>query len=81
MDQCGLLNLGFHGLRVMWINRNPVWQCNIKKHLDSGLGAKWKIQFPKMEVHHLLRVKSDHRPILLITDPMDQKAPNPFQFK
>ena len=82
MDQCGLLDLGFHGLRFTWTNKNPVWQCNIKEHLDRGLGnAEWKIQFPKTEVHHLPRVKSEHCPILLITDPMDRKAPKPFRFE
>jgi len=47
MDQCGLLDLGFHGPRFAWTNKNPIWQCNIKEHLDRGLGnAEWKIQFP-----------------------------------
>ena len=82
MDKCGLMDLGFQGPRFTWTNKSPVWQCNIKERLDRGLGnAKWKILFPAAEVHHLPRVKSNHCPILLITDPLEQKSPKPFQFE
>ena len=43
--------------------------------------AEWKILFPATQIHHLPRVKSDHCPILLITDPLEPKSSKPFQFE
>lgn len=37
--------------------------------------------FPAAEIHHLPRVKSDHCPILLISDPLERKPPRPFRFE
>ena len=82
MDKCGLMDLGFHSPRFMWTNRSPVWQSTIKERLDRGLGnADWTLLFPATKVHHLSRVKSDHCPILLNTDPLKQKPPKPFRFE
>ena len=36
---------------------------------------------PSAEIHHLLRVKSDHCPIMLNTDPPEPKPPKPFCFE
>ena len=33
------------------------------------------------EIHHLPRVKSDHCPILLDTNPLERKSPKPFLFE
>ena len=37
--------------------------------------------FPKTEIHHLPRVKSDHYPIMLLTDPCERNPPKPFRFE
>ena len=76
------MDLGFHSPRFTWTNRSPVWQSTIKERLDRGLGnADWTLLFPATKVHHLSRVKSDHCPILLNTDPLEQKPPKPFRFE
>ena len=37
--------------------------------------------FPAAEIHHLPRVKFDHCPIQLISDPLERKPSKPFRFK
>ena len=82
MDKCGLIDLGFHGLYFTWTNESPVWQTTIKEQLNRGLGnAEWLMLFPTTEIHHLFRVKSDHCPILLKTDPFERKPSKPFRFE
>ena len=82
MDNCGLMDLGFHGPRFTWTNKSPCWQTTIKERLDRGLGnAEWATLFPSMEIHHLPRVKSNHFPIFLSTDPREWKPPKPFRFE
>ena len=82
MDRCGLMDLGFHGPHFTWTTKSPIWQNNIKERLDRGLGnADWKLLFPAAEIHHLPRVKSDHCPIMLITDPLAPKSSKPFRFE
>ena len=82
MDRCCLMDLGFHGPRFTWTTKSPIWQNNIKERLDRGLGnTDWKLLFPAAEIHHLPRVKSDHCPIMLITNPLAPKSSKPFRFK
>ena len=82
IDNCGLMDLGFHGLRFMWTNKSPCWQTTIKERLDRGLGnAEWATLFPSAEIHHLPKVKSDHCPILLSTNLKERKPPKPFRFE
>ena len=82
LDKCGLIDLDFHGPRFTWTNKSPVWQSTIKERLDKGLGnADWTLLFPTAEIHHLPRVKSDHCPIMLNTDPSMLKPPKPFCFE
>ena len=81
LDKCGLMDLGCQGPRFTWTNKSP---CNgpIQEQLDRGLGnAKWKLLFPKTEIHHLPRVKSDHCPIMLLTDPCERNPPKHFRFE
>ena len=82
MDKCGLMDLGFHNPRFTWTNKSLCWQTTIKERLDSGLGnSEWATIFPSAELYHLPRVKSDHCPILLSTDPRERKPPKPFRFE
>ena len=82
MDNCGLIDLGFHGPRYTWTNKSLCWHTTIREWLDRGLGnAEWATLFPTAEIHHLPKVKSDHCPILLSTDPRERKPPKPFRFE
>ena len=82
MDNCGLIDLGFHGPRYTWTNKSLCWHTTIREWLDRGLGnAEWATLFPTVEIHHLPKVKSDHCPILLSTDPRERKPPKPFRFE
>ena len=82
MDKCGLTDLGFQGPRFTWTNKSLAWNGPIQERLDRGLGnAEWKLLFPMAEIHHLPRVKSDHCPIMLLTDPCERKPPKPFRFE
>ena len=73
MDNYGLIDLGFHGPHYTWTNR---------ERLDRELGnAEWATLFPTVEIHHLLKVKSDHCLILLSTDLRERKPPKPFRFE
>ncbi|KAA3460632.1 Retrovirus-related Pol polyprotein LINE-1 [Gossypium australe] len=52
-----------------------------KKSLSTIVNDAWMATFPQSLVHHLTRIKSDHRPLLLITKP-DILTPKgrPFRF-
>ena len=48
IDQCGLMDLGFHGPRYMWTNKILIWHHNVKERLSRGLGnVEWKFISPK----------------------------------
>lgn len=82
LDYCGLMDLGFHGPKFTWTNKNLIWYRNIKERLDRGLGnAEWKLLFPRSEIHYLPRTKSYHCPILLDTDPTICKSIKLFKFE
>ena len=50
MDNCGLIDLGFHGPRYTWTNKSPCWHTTIREWLDRGLGnAEWATLFPTAE--------------------------------
>ncbi|CAN1822966.1 hypothetical protein LINPERHAP1_LOCUS30173 [Linum perenne] len=57
---CGLLDPGFNGPNFTWFTRR------VRERLDRALlNSSWIQSFPETHVTHLLRVKSDHRPILI----------------
>ncbi|GMI90895.1 hypothetical protein HRI_002758800 [Hibiscus trionum] len=57
---CGLQDLGFAGPNFTW------YRGNRSVRLDRCFGnAAWYEHFPQSSLHHLLRMKSDHRPIML----------------
>ena len=82
LDKCRLIDLDFHRPCFMWTNKSSVWQSTIKERLDRGVAnIEWALLFPSVEIHHLPRVKSDHCPILLTTQPPGPKPAKPFCFE
>ena len=82
INTCGLIDLGFHGSKFNWTNKNLIWRQNIKERLDRGLGnIEWKILFPRSEIHHLPHTKSNHYPILLNFEPPTHKSNKLFKFE
>ena len=82
LDKCGLIDLGFHGPRFTWTYKSPVWQSTIKERLDRGVAnIEWALLFLSVEIHRLPRVKLDHCPILLTTEPPGPKPAKPFRFE
>ncbi|CAL1380557.1 unnamed protein product [Linum trigynum] len=72
----GLVDLEFVGLPFTWFHGGT------KERLDRGLAdLDWTTQFPDTTVRHLLRVRSDHRPLLIRTCPeLPSPGPRPFKF-
>ncbi|KAG8475227.1 hypothetical protein CXB51_032054 [Gossypium anomalum] len=76
MDSMGLHDLGFSGPNFTW-NRGGVFE-----RLDRAIcNDAWSLKFPLSKVLHLLKLKSDHRPlrlsIMLEVQPSSKK---PFRF-
>ncbi|KAK8599267.1 hypothetical protein V6N13_077198 [Hibiscus sabdariffa] len=62
VSTCGLHELDFSGPHFTWYRGN----CSVR--LDRCIGnSLWFTQFPHSILHHLTRMKSDHRPICLET--------------
>ncbi|KAK8576093.1 hypothetical protein V6N13_090572 [Hibiscus sabdariffa] len=72
---CGLMDLGFSGPAFTWYSGSHAVR------LDRCLGnTAWFSRFPTSIVHHLVRMKSDHRPLLLQTATVVH-SPRSQQFK
>ncbi|KAL4362103.1 hypothetical protein GQ457_04G027190 [Hibiscus cannabinus] len=58
----GLMDMGFSGPKFTWR------RDNLSQRLDKCLcNSEWFSVFPSLEIHHLLKLGLDHRPILLDT--------------
>ncbi|KAA3453866.1 reverse transcriptase [Gossypium australe] len=76
IDSCDLQDLGFKGPPFTWQRGETLVR------LDRALANDaWMNIFPHSLMHHLTRIKSDHRPLLLVTAP-DLNTPKgrPFRF-
>ena len=61
--------LGFSGPKFTWTNCRDISNL-IQQHLDRvWVNSNWKIYYPKAIVSHLVRINSDHCPLLLSLDP------------
>ncbi|KAF7815199.1 reverse transcriptase [Senna tora] len=80
IDYCGLSDLGFMGHKFTWYNKRPDGHT-VFERLDRFLSnTQWLHIFPEAVVHHLPRIKSDHNPLLLCTNPAYQYRPSrPFK--
>ncbi|KAK8683493.1 hypothetical protein V6N13_039552 [Hibiscus sabdariffa] len=69
----GLNDLGYHGPQFTW-KRGTLHQ-----RLDRCLGNdNWWNMWPSLKVIHLSRFGSDHRPVLLLTDPTSVRPRTPM---
>ncbi|KAK8661633.1 hypothetical protein V6N13_091231 [Hibiscus sabdariffa] len=73
---CGLHDLGSHGPSFNWYKG----QCSVR--LDRAFcNNMWLNAFPSSLVLHLLRMKSDHRPIMLNIQGAPSSSPiKPFRY-
>ncbi|KAE8674618.1 hypothetical protein F3Y22_tig00111743pilonHSYRG00079 [Hibiscus syriacus] len=72
----GIRYMGFQGPEFTW-NMGLSYA-----HLDRALcNSKWDESYPETAVHHLHRMWSDHRPLLLcVGSPMDNICPSQFRY-
>jgi hypothetical protein len=82
LNDCGMIDLGFHGPRFTWSNLRNVGNL-IQERLDRGFAnASWRDAFPEASVHHLTRTHSDHCPVLICLEkPPCLALPKPFIFQ
>ena len=83
IENCGLIDLGFSGLKFTWA-RGLHPENRKEARLDRALcNAEWRLRFPEATVQHLLRVGSNHSPLLVSTGPIQQRKNHnrPFRFQ
>lgn len=81
MDDHDLIDLGFIGHAITWNNKRG-GMANIQERLDRGIAnVEWKFLFPEAIIIHLPTFNSDHRPILLQTNPQMHHSPKNFKFE
>jgi hypothetical protein len=82
LNDCGMIDLSFHGPRFTWSNLREV-RYLIQGRLDRGFAnAAWKEAYLEAFVHHLTRTHSDHCPVLVCLDkPPSLRLPRPFIFQ
>lgn len=81
MDDHGLIDLGLPGFQYTWSNKQG-GPANIQERLDKGIAnEEWKLYFLEAKITHLTALTSDHKPLLLQTNPHMDDLPKPFKFK
>lgn len=76
-----MIDIGFKGAPFTWNNKR-VGKENIQERLDRGfINGEWRTIFPQAYVSHLTALNSDHRPLLLHTNPVTSASPKPFRFE
>lgn len=81
VNQFGFIDLGFHGHPFTWSNRRS-GAHNIQERLNRSLvNAQWKPLHPHASLLHLTAIHSNHKPLLLNTNPGSHNLPKPFRFE
>lgn len=71
VDMCHLMDMGFQGPHT-WSNGRE-GRAKIKERIDRAwCNAEWNGQFDRTCIKHLLKVASDHHPLLLTEIPREQ---------
>jgi hypothetical protein len=66
LNDCNLVDLGYHGDMFTWTN-NQIDNSHIKERLDRYCATpNWINRFPRFTNYHLMNYTSDHKPILLV---------------
>jgi hypothetical protein len=66
LNDCNLVDLGYHGDMFTWTN-NQIDNSHIKERLDRYCATTtWINRFPRFTNYHLMNYCSDHNPILLV---------------
>ncbi|CAN1186746.1 hypothetical protein LINPERHAP2_LOCUS38302 [Linum perenne] len=77
IHECSLFDTGFTGPKFTW------FRGKLKEWLDRALcNAGWLNSFQDAKTFHLERIKSDHRPILVLTSQLGLtgRSSRPFRF-
>ncbi|XP_038688711.1 uncharacterized protein LOC119987879 [Tripterygium wilfordii] len=68
LEDCQLLDLGYQGGKFTWCNNRQ--DGVIYERIDRAVAsAAWSNLFPKAKVSHIVCSVSDHKPILMDSDP------------
>jgi hypothetical protein len=80
LDDCGFIDLGYSGPSYTWTN-NRVGDMTWER-LDKAVAtANWLMLFPTAKVHYLEGRWSDHKPILVSTEPIRTPTKKLFHFE
>ncbi|XP_021740393.1 uncharacterized protein LOC110706745 [Chenopodium quinoa] len=83
IEDCNLRDMGFKGCAYTW-QRGRTVETVIRERLDRFLGDEaWCNMFPQAEVKHMVRIASDHAPIMMSTTMIFDrgKKSRPFRFE
>ncbi|XP_026452273.1 uncharacterized protein LOC113352696 [Papaver somniferum] len=81
MNDCNLLGKIPSGPRFTWTNKQ-INGKNIQERLDRLLlNESWQLMFPNAQVSHLHFYNSDHRVLLVDTNPKFKFRPRPFRIE
>ncbi|KAL0399895.1 UNVERIFIED_CONTAM: hypothetical protein Sradi_2332800 [Sesamum radiatum] len=69
LQRCGLADMGFEGPKFTWWNRME-HPHTVRARLDRACGnGQWLALVPETRIMHLPLIHSDHRPLLVDTQP------------
>ncbi|XP_070025309.1 uncharacterized protein [Nicotiana sylvestris] len=80
INSCGLFDQGYKERPFTWCNARPNAQC-IFKRLDRILvNLPFQNMLPTINVDHLIRIGSDHAPLLMTCGEQITNVVKPFRF-